>query len=66
MVAIRWTARGAHNGELFGIPPSGKEMSFWGVYIYRIANGKIVEVYVVYARLPILQQLGAKITLPQT
>ncbi len=65
MVAVRWTARGVHKGELFGVPPSGKEISFWGVDIYRIVNGKIVEAYVVYARLPILQQLGAKVTLPQ-
>jgi len=42
-VAIRWTMRGTHTGELMGIPATGKQVTGTGISIYRIANGKIVE-----------------------
>lgn len=32
-----------HTGEFAGIPPTGKEVTFTGIDIYRIVGGKIVE-----------------------
>ena len=64
-VSIQWTAKGLHKGDLFGIPPSGKEISFSGVDIYTIENGKITDAFVVYDRLQILEQLGAEVKFPQ-
>src|SRR5512138_1125301 len=42
-VVTRWTAHGTHNGELAGIPATGKRTTVVGVGIDRIENGKIVE-----------------------
>ena len=42
-VAERWTGRGTHRGELWGIPPTGKRVEVAGSVFYRIAGGKIVE-----------------------
>ena len=45
-VASRWTVNGTHQGELGGMPPSGKKLTISGLSIYRIADGKIVEGWV--------------------
>jgi predicted ester cyclase len=58
-VATRWTARGTHLGELFGIAPTGKETTVTGISIDRWANGKIAESWVNWNTLGLLQQLGA-------
>jgi predicted ester cyclase len=36
---LRW--RGTHQGELMGIPPSGKQVNFTMLAIHRIAESKI-------------------------
>ncbi|HWJ32200.1 MAG TPA: ester cyclase, partial [Gaiellaceae bacterium] len=58
-VAVRWTARGTHQGELFGIPATGKEAIVTGISFDRWANGKIVESWTNWDTLGLLQQLGA-------
>jgi len=58
-VAARVTITGAHSGEFFGIPPTGRRISAIGMYAVRIAGGKIVEHRGVEDALGILQQLGA-------
>ncbi len=58
-VAIRWTIAGTHNGELMGIPPSGKRINCSGITIQRIADGKIVEGWTNFDALGMLQQIGA-------
>ena len=58
LVVTRWTARGTHTSNLFGIPPTGKSMAMPGISIYRIANGKMVEAWVQYDQLGMMQQLG--------
>ena len=57
-VAIRWVASGTHQGELLGIPPTGKKASWTGINIYRFADGKIVEAWWSKDMLSMLQQLG--------
>lgn len=57
-VVVRITARGTHTGDLFGIPPTGKQLTMTGIAIYRIADGKIVERWSEQNRLGIMQQLG--------
>lgn len=42
-VAIWNTATGAHRGELFGMPPSGKQISMKDFHFFRFRDGKIVE-----------------------
>ncbi len=54
---LRW--RGTHQGELMGIPPSGKQVDFTLQAIHRIAEGKIVEGWVNYDTLGMMRQIGA-------
>jgi len=42
-VVFRWTMRGTHRGEYEGVAPTGKPITFTGITIVRLANGKIVE-----------------------
>ena len=58
-VVTRWTARGTHDGELFGIQPTGKETTVTGVSIDRIIDGRLVETWNNWDTLGLLQQLGA-------
>ena len=57
-VAVRQTSRGTHRGELFGIPPTGKQPTVTGMTYHRFVNGKLVERWVNYDGLGMLQQLG--------
>lgn len=57
-VAGRWTARGTHKGDLFGIPPTGKQGTVTGIDIYRFAGGKIEENWSNWDALGLMQQLG--------
>jgi predicted ester cyclase len=43
MVAKRRKAVFTHKGELMGVPPTGKKVTFTGVSFARFANGKLVE-----------------------
>ena len=63
-VVIRWTATGTHQGELMGIPASGRQVTWTGMTIYRFANGKIVENWWVYDALGMMQQITAQ-TIPE-
>ncbi len=57
-VSIRITFRGAHKGELWGIVPTGKEVTFSGVLITQWANGKEVQAWDIWDTASLLQQLG--------
>ncbi len=59
MVSTRWTARGTHQGELMGVPPSGNRVEVMGVTISRIEGGKIVEEWDIYDALGMMQAIGA-------
>ena len=57
-IVTRLTGYGTQTGELFGIPPSGKEIRATSIAIYRVANGKIVEHWGEADNLGVMQQLG--------
>ena len=57
-VTMRYGWRGTHKGELMGIPPTGKQVTTWGISILRVANGKIAEQWDSFDNLGMLQQLG--------
>ena len=59
MVVTRWTARGTHQGELFGVPPSGNRVEVAGITVSRIEGSKIVEEWDNYDALGMMQQIGA-------
>src|SRR5689334_16878631 len=57
-VVTRWSARGTNSGSLMGMPPSGRSATVTGISIERIANGKMVETWVNFDTLGMMQQLG--------
>lgn len=59
MVAYTLAWRGTHKGELMGVPPTGKRVTVTDVHIERVANGKIVERWVGFDAMGMMQQLGA-------
>ena len=61
MVVGRWTATGTNTGLWGNIPPTGKIAKFSPVNIFRIANGKAVEIWNYQDDLGLLQQLDALI-----
>jgi predicted ester cyclase len=42
-VAMWNTATATHQGELFGVPPSGKQIQLKDFHFFRFYDGKIVE-----------------------
>ena len=54
----RITFHGTHQGELMGIPATGKRISVNEIHILRIANGQAVEHWGVEDSLGMMQQLG--------
>jgi len=56
-VVARITGYGTHEGDLFGIPRTGKEIRMSGIVIWRIKNGKIVEHWAQNDMISLLQQL---------
>jgi len=57
-VVARITMDGTNTGSFMGMPPTGKHVSFTGIYVARIANGKIVEHWGEEDGVSLLQQLG--------
>lgn len=55
-VVSRWTCSGRHNG-LFGLPPTGDFVSFTGIAIWRIRDGRLASCHVERAALEALRQL---------
>jgi steroid delta-isomerase-like uncharacterized protein len=58
LVMTRFSARGTHLGPFLGRPPTGRTVTYTGTDINRIVDGKIVESWVHYDALGLLQQLG--------
>lgn len=57
-VVACWTARGTHKGDLQGIAPTGKQVRWTGIAIYRFAGGKIEEIWGWNDKFGMMQQLG--------
>ncbi len=57
-VASRWTVTGTHQGDLFGIPPTGKPITMPGMVISRFAGDQIAEEWEEFDQLGMMQQLG--------
>jgi steroid delta-isomerase-like uncharacterized protein len=57
-VVTRFRTRGTHQGELWGMPPTGKEVEVTSVSTNRIEGGKIAEHWTSADRLGMMQQLG--------
>jgi steroid delta-isomerase-like uncharacterized protein len=58
-VVTRYTVSGTHQGEFFGVSPTGKRISMSGVSIDRFEGGKMVEEWPEYDLLGVMRQLEA-------
>jgi predicted ester cyclase len=57
-VANRLVFRGTHQGDFQGIPPTGKRVTVTAITIERVVGGKIVEHWIEFDGLGMMQQLG--------
>jgi steroid delta-isomerase-like uncharacterized protein len=64
-VAVRLTYTGTHRGELFGIRPTGRQVSYAGVAIFRIVEGRIAEGWVLGDVHGLVQQLSDAIPMQE-
>jgi steroid delta-isomerase-like uncharacterized protein len=60
-IVFPWTFHGTHTGDLRGMPPTNQSVSFSGIAIDRIQDGLIVEEWVYYNLLDLMQQLGMQL-----
>ncbi|MDQ3912807.1 MAG: ester cyclase [Actinomycetota bacterium] len=59
MVANRFVFYGTHQGKFMGIAPTGREVTFTGLSIDRVVDGKIVENWIEGDLEDLLRQIGA-------
>jgi steroid delta-isomerase-like uncharacterized protein len=58
VVVTRFTARGTHQGDQLGFPATGKSVTFQGIIVDRLQDGKIVDRHEIADALGLYQQLG--------
>ena len=58
LVAVRWTARATHQGQLGATAATGKQVTVTGIDIYRFEGGKIKEETINWDTLGMFHQLG--------
>ena len=56
--AIRWSAKGTHQGEYLGAQASGKLIKFKGIEIIRIREDRISDRWGEWDGIDLLEQLG--------
>ena len=57
-VASRWTYRGTHTGDYYGIPPTGRAVVSTVLAFDRVVDGKLVENWTVFDNYAVMRQLG--------
>ncbi len=57
-VVERWTMTGTHSGRWLGVPPTGKRITFTGIDISRLQDGRIVEHWTQLDLFGLFEQLG--------
>jgi steroid delta-isomerase-like uncharacterized protein len=57
-VVTRWQGSGTNDGEMMGMPATGKSTSVEGIAIDVVRDGKIVENWTHWDNLGLMQQLG--------
>lgn len=60
VVMLEWTASGTHEGEFYGVPPSGRHFEVTGMAKTIIEGGQLQEDYIYFNQKDMLDQLGFK------
>ncbi len=58
-VVVCWTAKATHTGQWHSLGPTGADVSWSGVTVAHVVNGKIVEHQTAWDTLGLLEQIGA-------
>ncbi len=58
-VAERHTARGTHKGTFMGVPATGRKIFWTENHIYRLAGGRIIELWSEWSYQRLMDQLRA-------
>jgi steroid delta-isomerase-like uncharacterized protein len=61
IVTSRYMMSGTHQGEFLGIPPTGNKIKGSGILIFRVKDGKVVELREEFDSVGLLQQLGMEL-----
>ena len=57
-VVLRWRITGTQQGDLLGVPPTGRSVAWGGIAIFTVANGRVVSERGEEDALGLMQQLG--------
>ena len=60
-VAVKVTLRATHQGEIFGIPASGKAVEYGGAHFVRVVDGLVHETLLMENDLSLLTQIGMQL-----
>jgi predicted ester cyclase len=59
-VGVLFRMTGTHQGNLFGVAPTGRKIDAYEVAILRLADGKIIEGWFMADEAAVLKQIGAR------
>ena len=57
-IVVRQTFRGTHQGPMGSVAPTGKQVTFSGMFIFRVENDQFVEEWALLDGLALQNQLG--------
>jgi steroid delta-isomerase-like uncharacterized protein len=57
-VVYRYSVSGTHKKDFMGIAATGRQISFTGIHIYRLGDGKLLEEWENWDALQLMRQLG--------
>lgn len=60
-VALRWRMTGTHEGSMFGVEPTGRQVELTAIEINHFNEEKLIETWTQSDQLGLMQQLGIDI-----
>jgi steroid delta-isomerase-like uncharacterized protein len=60
-IALRWTMTGTHQGTMFGVESTGRQVELMAIEINRFNDGKLIETWTQSDQLGLMHQLGVEI-----
>ena len=60
-VALRWTMTGTHEGSMFSVDPTGRQVELTAIEINHFNEEKLIETWTQSDQLGLMQQLGIDI-----
>jgi steroid delta-isomerase-like uncharacterized protein len=65
LVSVLWTFRGTHTAAGYGgLPPTGANISFRGITVWRMADGRIHDEWTAFNELTVYRQIASQVKWP--